>query len=127
MDIENLPDWASYNKAEDIVEVDPDVAYPLYLKKLGWDKGTLTQNRLECARRCFTEDLLKITGKGLHLRIIKKFLELDPEERSISIDHISGDETDQGPAKKQDTTWRLSNYPEGEPINWQTEYKRIAS
>lgn len=97
MNVENLPDWASYNKAEDIVMVNPDEVYPLYLKKLGFEKGTQTQNRLECARRCFTEDLRKIVGGKLRLRILK------------------------------DEKYRLSNFPEGKAINWRSEYKRISA
>ena len=97
MNVENLPDWAKFNKAENMIEVDPDVVYPLYLEKLGWDKGILTQNRLECARRCFTEDLLKITGKGLRLRIIR------------------------------DVKYRLSNFPAGDPVSWRLEHRRISA
>lgn len=98
MNVENLPDWAKYNKAEDIVVVEPDEVYPLYLKKLGWDKGTVTQSKLECARRCFTEDLFKIVGGKLRLRILRG-----------------------------DGKYRLSNFPEGKPVNWRAEYKKISA
>lgn len=97
MKIDNLPEWATYSKAEDIVLVDPDVVYPLYLDKLGYDRKLLTQAHLEVARLCFTEDLFQRTGKGLRLRILKK----------------------------EDETWRLDNYLPGKPMNWAIEYQRI--
>ena len=99
MKTDNLPEWATYNQAEDIIIVDPDVVYPLYLDKLGYDRKLLTQAHLEVARLCFTEDLFKITGKGLCLRILKK----------------------------EDEIWRLDNYLPGKPINWAAEHKRISS
>jgi len=96
-----LPEWATYIEAPeskyDIIEVEPDIVYPIYLEKLGWNKGTLTQNKLECARRCFTEDLYQSVGGKLRLRILK------------------------------DDKYRLSNFPEGKPVNWRNEYKRISA
>jgi hypothetical protein len=96
MNVDKLPAWAKYNEAEKLIEVKPDEIYPLYLKKLGWDKGTLTQTKLECARRCFTEDLNKAVGGKLHLRILR------------------------------DEKYKLSNFPEGKPVNWRSEHKRIS-
>jgi len=98
MNTKKLPDWAIYNKAEDIIVVDPDVVYPLYLRKLGYSVKRLTGSELEVARRCFTEDLLLLTGPGLRLRIPKT---------------VGG-------------IWKLSKYPAGMPIDWRAEYERIS-
>lgn len=49
---------------------DPDKMYPLYLEKLGVAEPD--QYWLEIARRCATEDLLKIAGGSLHLVILQK-------------------------------------------------------
>ena len=98
MKTDNLPEWAKYDKRNDIIIVDPEVVYPLYLKKLGYELSKLTQNMLECARRCFTEDLKTIVGGSLHLRIEK--------------------------SKKE--TFKLVKYSLGKPINWRSEYKRIS-
>ena len=66
-----LPEYAT--KADDgTYEIDPDVAYPLWLGRLGlpWD-----QFALEVCRRCFTKEMLEIVGKRddspLRLRITK--------------------------------------------------------
>lgn len=99
MNVKNLPDWAKYNKAGDIIIIDPDVVYPLYLEKLGYDEAKVTQAQLETARLCFTEDLFQVTGKGLKLRILKS-----PDDK-----------------------WRLTHFPAGKPINWASEYKRISA
>lgn len=70
MNTKNLPEWAVYKKEQDIIEVDPNIVYPLYLTKLGYNDN-ITQAQLEVARRCFTEDLLKAAGSAIHLRILR--------------------------------------------------------
>lgn len=94
----NLPLWATYDQEHDIILVDPDKAYPLYLEKLGYDLDRVTQAQLETARLCFTEDLHQATGAGkLNLRILRN----------------------------AQNTWRLSSFPPGTPISWAGEYRRI--
>lgn len=97
MNLKNLPSWAEYDKKKRIIIVKPDVVYPMYLKELGYDNKKTTQFMLECARRCFTQDLITLIGPGIHLRIAK------------------------------DEKYKLTEYPAGEPINWRTEYKRLLS
>lgn len=87
-----LPEWATWNEEIGRVEVDPAVVYPVYLEELGFEPS---QNALECARRAVYQDLLKITGPGLHIYI----------------------------AKNED--FKLSNYPEGPTLNTRAEYERI--
>ncbi len=103
--VAHLPDWASYNPKDEMVEVKASVVYPLWLDKMGKLDPSLkgiskkiTQNGLEAARLIFTRVLKKIMydygGKFLKLRIIA------------------------GKGKK----WALAKYPLGDPIN-RTEVK----
>lgn len=77
---EKLPAWAKRNG--DAIEVIPSFVYPYYMEKLGVEE--VTQYWLEVARRCMTEDLKKIVGGPLHIRILK------------------------------DLAWRLENFPVGD-------------
>ena len=62
-----LPRWA--RQAEDgVIEIDPDVAYPVYLALLSIDLDELSQFWLEVARRCLTADLKTLLGTPLYLR-----------------------------------------------------------
>lgn len=97
MKTDNLPKWASYSKDRDIIVVDPEEVYPIYINKLGYDPNTLTQNQIECARRCFTEDLQINVGGFLRLHILKS----------------------------EKGTFQLKKYKPGTPINWRKEYNRI--
>lgn len=97
MKTDNLPEWAKYKKNDDIIVVDPEVVYPIYINKLGYDPNKLTQNQIECARRCFTEDLQILAGGSLHLRI----------------------------ASTEKKIFQLKKYEVGTPINWRKEYIRI--
>ena len=99
MKTDNLPEWATYDKGENVILVDPDIVYPLYLEKLGYDRKLITQAHLEVARKCFTQDLLQVTGPGLHLRI----------------------------SRTPEATWRLDRHIPGQPLDWRAEYKRISS
>lgn len=57
-------------RAEDgRVIVDPAKAYPLYFNLLG--EPPATQYWMEVARMCFTQDLIEVYGKPLHLVITK--------------------------------------------------------
>jgi hypothetical protein len=63
-----LPRWVRL--ADDgVFEVDPDIAYPVYLALLGIDLDELDQFWLEVARRCLTADLKTLLGTPLYLRI----------------------------------------------------------
>ena len=62
-----LPKWANW-ATDGAIEIDPDVGYPLILKRLGGVK-TATQYDLEVARRCLTTRLRELCGSGLHIRI----------------------------------------------------------
>lgn len=79
---QKLPDWASFNPKDGYVEVDPDVVYPLWLKRLEklspQFKGMSTkptQCALEAARFIFTRVLKKAMYDGggdfLNLRILR--------------------------------------------------------
>lgn len=103
MTAKKLPEWASVNKQDGFIEVDPDVVYPKVLtefKDLLGDEPRLamltetTQWTLEIARKTFTRDLLLITGPGLNLRILKN------------------------------EDWKLANFPAGErpPLEFRTFY-----
>lgn len=98
MNVEHLPAWANYNEDKKIIVVDPDVVYPLYLAKLGYDVDSPTQAQLETARLCMTEDLHRLVGQKLILQILKS----------------------------PDNKWRLTNFPPGTPIAWMREYERIS-
>lgn len=67
--MKKLPRWAVFNKVQQKIVVDPAVAYPKYLKRLGYSE--ITQYNLEVARKCFTRDLHLTVGKPIHLKIIK--------------------------------------------------------
>ena len=78
------PDWVQEVTKDGVYVIDPDIAFPLYMKKLDLLLGMeVTQYKLEVARRCFTEDLREFVGGPLHIRIIKG----------------------------QGNQWRLSNFP----------------
>jgi hypothetical protein len=62
-----LPRWAKRD-ADDMIEVDPDLAYPVYLALLGVQ--ALDQFWLEVARRCLTTDLKALLGTPLCVRIL---------------------------------------------------------
>jgi hypothetical protein len=63
-----LPRWAKRGD-DGMIEVDPDLAYPLYLRLLGVQ--TLDQFWLEVARRCLTADLKALLGTPLAIRILE--------------------------------------------------------
>jgi hypothetical protein len=65
-----LPRWAR-RSADGLVEVDPDVAYPVYLALLGIDLDEVDQFWLEVARRCLTTDLKARLGTPLAIRILE--------------------------------------------------------
>lgn len=65
----SLPNWAAWGE-DGFVEVDPDVVYPIYLEALKVKKPD--RYWLEVARRCFTEDLRRVHGPGLKLRILRR-------------------------------------------------------
>lgn len=88
----NLPSWAT-KLPDGRIQVDPDVVYPLFMDALGYEEPT--QAALEVCRRCFTEALFEIAGKGLHVHIMKR------------------------------DRWALRNFPQGAPINFRGEYNRL--
>jgi hypothetical protein len=64
-----LPEWAKVSKDGGRIEVEPSTVYPLFLKRLGFEG--VTQDELEVARRCFTNELIDTIGRGILLRILK--------------------------------------------------------
>lgn len=82
--IKALPKWAKYKKDVDGINkifVKPSVVYPIYIKALGLKND---QFGAEVARRCMTEELFEIVGKGMTIHI------------------------------ERDLAWRLSALPAGE-------------
>lgn len=51
------------------IVVDPAKAYPLYFNLLG--QPAVTQYWMEVARMCFTQDLIEVYGKPLHIQIAR--------------------------------------------------------
>lgn len=93
--VKRLPEWAKYDKETGKVDVSSDEGHAIYLKELGF--GGTTQAEIECARACLENDLLKVTGPGLILRLV--------------------------PTDEQ--KYMLDKYPVGEQLNSRVEYGRI--
>ena len=69
MNAADLPRWARRG-ADDMIEVDPDLAYPIYLALLGINLDDVDRFWVEVARRCLTTDLKALLGTPLCVRIL---------------------------------------------------------
>jgi hypothetical protein len=97
--LDHLPRWAKMNPASGMIEIDPDVVYPLFLKVLGYEK-VIAQTTLESARLCFTHLLHTVVGnnmKTMRVRILKR------------------------------PKWRLDKYKPGPPVGWIADYNRAVA
>ena len=115
-----LPEWAGYDEKEDRVEVDPNVVYPMFLRKIEHLDPKLegitqrpTKNALEIARHIFTRTLKSI----LYTR--KKLGDLKNEDFAegkvfLKLRILPGDKR-----------WALKNYPDGEPIDKVNLYYKL--
>jgi len=84
---EKMPSWVKgIRKNDDAILVDPDIAYPAFMKEL---EMQATQFSLQIARRCINMHLLELVGPGITVNFSEKHK--NPENRK----------------------WRLSNFPEG--------------
>lgn len=98
-----LPGWVTVSERRTrdrkkpllVLEVNPAVVYPLWLKILGYGDEDVTQAKLECARKCMTRYLWDLLDDGFIFKI------------------------------RKDLRYRLVNYPPGSPINWRKEYERL--
>lgn len=111
--VKYLPEWAKYDENEDTVVVDPDVVYPMILKKIESVEPSLkgiskkpTRNVLEVGRLAFTR-IIK------HVLYTRKNLG-DIERVYIKLKILA-----------KDKKWALINFPLGKPINKPAIYQKL--
>lgn len=108
--------------------VNPAVAYPEWLSKLGYS-GTTTRAQLECARRCLTEYLHRQAKAEKYVKSQGLF----PDQEAFLLRHlhlVDYNKVRETPVAlfiyiAKDESWALSNFVEGTAIDSNVEYERL--